>query len=75
MSELVTDYLEGRVPPGLGLRMRWHLWCCGACRAYFGQMRKVVGLLGRLPDAPPGEDTDSRLMARLVQPDSKPPAA
>jgi hypothetical protein len=49
MTELVTDYLEGRLPLLLRLRFRWHLAGCADCRAWLRQMRGTVRLLGRLP--------------------------
>ena len=67
MSELVTDYLERRLPLGVRAGVRWHLSRCDACRTYFGQMRKMVGLLGRLPGEPPGAETESRVLGRLRQ--------
>jgi hypothetical protein len=67
MSELVTDYLERRLPLRPRIGVRWHLSCCGACRAYFRQMQSLVGLLGRLPGEPPGDATEARLMARFGQ--------
>jgi predicted anti-sigma-YlaC factor YlaD len=67
MSELVTDYLERRVPPRLNLDMRWHLWRCPACRAYFGQMRQLVRLMRRAPGETPGAEAEARLVARMRQ--------
>lgn len=65
MSELVTDYLERALPPRTRLGVRWHLAICGACRAYFAQMRDTVGLLGRLPHQPPSPGTEARVLANL----------
>lgn len=65
MSELVTDYLERALPPRTRLGVRWHLVLCGACRAYFSQMRDTVGLLGRLPHQPPSPGTEDRVLANL----------
>ena len=65
MSELVTDYLERTLPPRAWLGARWHLGICGACRAYFAQMRETVGLLGRLPHQPPSPGAEDRVLASL----------
>ena len=50
MSELVTDYLERRLPITSWLGARWHLLQCDACRRYFGQMRQTIRLSGTLSE-------------------------
>ena len=52
MTELVTDYLEGRM--GLADRMRFqmHLGMCKHCRAYLRQMKVTIEALGQLPGEP-----------------------
>lgn len=50
--ELVTDYLEGAVPPAEKRRLEVHLAECPGCAAYLEQMRVTVELTGSLdPDA------------------------
>ncbi len=49
MAELVTGYLEGDLPPHRRLTARLHLFLCTACRNYFDQMRRTVGLLRQAP--------------------------
>ena len=53
MTELITDYLEQRLPLGDRLRFQFHLGFCRHCRAYLRQMRAVVRSLGMLPAGPP----------------------
>ena len=65
MSELVTDYLERALPARTWLGVRWHLVLCGACRAYFAQMRETVGLLGRLPRQAPPPGAEDKILAGL----------
>jgi anti-sigma factor RsiW len=48
--ELVTDYLEGRLPPPERDRFEEHLAVCEGCEAYLDQMRQTVATLGRLPE-------------------------
>jgi predicted anti-sigma-YlaC factor YlaD len=50
ITELVTDYVEGRM--GLADRMRFqmHVGMCKHCRAYLRQMKVTVAALGKLPD-------------------------
>jgi anti-sigma factor RsiW len=48
LVELVTDHLEGRLPPGERLRFDAHLAGCDGCRAYLEQMRGLLAAAGRL---------------------------
>jgi anti-sigma factor RsiW len=48
LVELVTDYLEGALPPGARARFEEHLAACDGCDAYLEQMRVTVTLVGRL---------------------------
>jgi len=50
LVELVTDYLEGRLPTPERLRFEAHLGICSGCRTYLEQMRQTVRALGRLPE-------------------------
>jgi anti-sigma factor RsiW len=53
--EIVTDYLEGRLPPHDRLRFEEHLVACPGCTNYLEQMREAIRLTGRLrtDDVPP----------------------
>jgi anti-sigma factor RsiW len=46
--EVVTDYLEGAMPPDDRARFEAHLAACGGCARYFDQMRTTIELAGRL---------------------------
>jgi predicted anti-sigma-YlaC factor YlaD len=48
LTELVTDYLEAVLSSREGARFERHLARCAGCRAYLGQMRRTIPLLGRL---------------------------
>ena len=50
LVELVTDYLEDRLPPGERKRFDAHLATCEGCQIYLDQMRETIRLLGRVPD-------------------------
>ena len=50
LVELVTDYLEGRLPPADRERFEAHIVGCDACTAYLGQMRQTLNALGRIPE-------------------------
>jgi anti-sigma factor RsiW len=50
LVELVTDYLEGALPPSERSRFEQHLDGCTGCRNYLEQMRTTVRLVGRLTE-------------------------
>jgi hypothetical protein len=52
MTEAVTDYLEGRLEPGLRLRFQRALGLCLGCRIYVRQIRTTRRVMMRLPAAP-----------------------
>jgi len=55
LTEVVTDYLEGRMGLADRLRFHLHLGMCRHCRAYLRQMKVTARTLGRLsePSLPP----------------------
>jgi anti-sigma factor RsiW len=56
LVELVTDYLEGGLPPAEAARFEVHLRDCAHCREYVAQMQLAIRALGHLPaDALPAE--------------------
>jgi anti-sigma factor RsiW len=48
LVELVTDYLEGALPPGDVERFERHLAICPGCTTYVEQIRETVRQTGRL---------------------------
>ena len=50
LVELVTDYLEGRLPPAERERFEAHLRICDGCQIYLEQMRQTIRVLGTLPE-------------------------
>lgn len=50
MVELVTEYLEGAMPPRERAIFEAHLAVCPGCTAYFEQMRLTIKLAGRLTE-------------------------
>jgi anti-sigma factor RsiW len=61
-TELVTDYLEGKMPLADTAEAYIHLRKCRACRTYLRQMKATVKLLRELPaPSPPTEVTDALL--------------
>jgi predicted anti-sigma-YlaC factor YlaD len=50
ITELVTDYVEGRMSLADRMRFQMHLGICKHCRAYLRQMKAMVAVLGKVPD-------------------------
>lgn len=50
LVELVTDYLEGALPPGERARFEEHVSTCSGCAEYFAQMRETIRLTGTLSE-------------------------
>lgn len=54
--ELVTDYLEGTLPPALRDAADRHLADCPHCREYLAQMRRTIEVAGHLRGQPVPDD-------------------
>ena len=50
LVELVTDYLEGALPPGERARFDAHIADCPGCDIYVRQMRATIALAGLSAD-------------------------
>ena len=50
LVELVTDYLEDRLPLPERTRFELHVCTCTGCRTYLAQMRALVRTTGRLAE-------------------------
>lgn len=48
LTELVTDYLEGRLSFADRARFQLHLGLCRHCRAYLQQMRATIAVAGQV---------------------------
>jgi anti-sigma factor RsiW len=48
LVELVTDYLDGVLPPADRARFDAHIADCDGCRAYLEQIRATIALTGTL---------------------------
>ena len=48
LVELVSDYIEGALPPDHRVRFEEHLTICSGCANYLDQMRTTIALSGRL---------------------------
>lgn len=73
MMELITDYLEGRMPLFHRLIFQIHIGTCWQCRQYLSELRATIGALGRLPaPEPPPPAVMAELLERFKSWDSSP---
>jgi anti-sigma factor RsiW len=63
LVELITDYLENRLPPRERARFEAHLFECEACATYLEQFRHTIRALGRLPEESLSPDAKDALLA------------
>ena len=59
--ELVTDYLEDRLPAAERARFETHLAECDGCGGYLEDMRALIATMGTVT-APPDAETRETLM-------------
>jgi anti-sigma factor RsiW len=60
--ELVTDYLEGRLPDSERVRFEAHLAECDGCAGYLADIRAVSQSLLEVPAPPPDAATREILL-------------
>jgi predicted anti-sigma-YlaC factor YlaD len=65
LTEVVTDYLEGRLTFMQRLRFRLHIGMCRHCRAYLRQMKLMIRTLGKLPEEPIPPSVEEELLQRF----------
>jgi anti-sigma factor RsiW len=63
LVELVTDYLDDRLPLADRQRFAAHLAACSDCRAYLEQMREALGVLGTLDEPTISAEAQERLLS------------
>ena len=49
LVELLTDHLEGALPPGGTAAVDAHLASCPPCRIHLAQLQATIDALGRMP--------------------------
>ena len=62
LVELLTEYLEGAMPPAERARVEEHLAGCRGCRAYLEQMRLTIAAVGRLSDESVAPEAEAELL-------------
>jgi anti-sigma factor RsiW len=63
LVELVTDYLEGALPPVEVERFEAHISGCDACTTYIEQMRQTILALGRIPPESVSPEAERELLS------------
>jgi predicted anti-sigma-YlaC factor YlaD len=48
VAEILTDFLEGAMPPAERIRLEQHLAMCEGCMNYLDQLRTTIHLAGGL---------------------------
>ncbi len=64
ITELVTDFLEGRLTLVQRPRFHFHVGMCRHCRAYLRQLRATVLALALLPAQPVPPDLPAEILGR-----------
>jgi anti-sigma factor RsiW len=62
LVELITEYLEDRLPAIERARFDAHLAECEACRTYLEQFQQTIRVLGRLPEESLSTETRAALL-------------
>ena len=62
LVEVITDYLEGKLPPAERARFEAHLSGCEGCRTYLDQMRQTIRLAGTLSEDTIPDATRNKLL-------------
>ncbi len=65
LTELVTDYVEGRLSFLDRLRFQMHVGMCRYCRAYVRQLKQTIRALGELPPESIPPDVQRALRERF----------
>jgi anti-sigma factor RsiW len=65
LTELMTDFAEGRLALAERLRFELHLGLCRDCRAYLHQLRLTAEAAGRLPEPELPRALEAELLRRF----------
>ena len=65
LTEIVTDYVEGRMGVWDRLRFQLHIGMCSSCREYVRQMQVTRAVVGHVPAQPIPDDVKEELIKRF----------
>ncbi|MFN8082675.1 MAG: zf-HC2 domain-containing protein [Dermatophilaceae bacterium] len=68
LVELLTDHLEGVLPPDEAAAVEAHLTACPGCGAYLDQMRATIAALGYVPVETLSEEAVTTLLRAFSDP-------
>ena len=63
LVEVITEYLEGTLPPPDRERFEAHLAVCPYCRTYLDQMRTTISAMGKIEPQSLAVEQRDRLLA------------
>jgi anti-sigma factor RsiW len=63
LVEIITDYLEGAMPPRERERFELHLAACEGCQHYLGHLRRTIDTLGRMRAQALSDEARAHLLA------------
>jgi anti-sigma factor RsiW len=63
LVELVTDYLEGALPPADLRRFEEHIATCDGCTEYLRQLRETIRIAGAITPDDLTPEAESELLA------------
>ena len=63
LVEVITDYLEGRMPPNRRPLFEEHVAFCSWCETYLHQMRETIRVTGALREEDLSPETRDRFLA------------
>jgi len=63
LVEIVTEYLEGKLPSEDQARFEMHLSTCSGCSAYLAQMHETIIFAGYLSEESIPEESKGELLA------------
>ena len=62
LVQVITNYIEGVLPPRERARFEAHLAICPGCQTYLDQMRKTIQVVGRLSEESIPSDAKNSLL-------------
>ncbi len=65
ITELVTEYVEGKLSLVDLVRFQMHVGICRNCRRYVRQVKATIGALGRLPPPEVPAELEDELLRRF----------
>lgn len=65
LTEIITDYLDGRLTVMQRISFQLHIGMCRNCREYLRQMKMTIRTLGMMPKVAVPENVQEELLKRF----------